>query len=164
VLFPGVQLSEVARCSPLSQLSLGISTCFLVLFLAHRPLSGFYKFTSIHFPKPLEFQCQILVFVHFLLLLLLYACVSGHCDTYEEYAVLLSLSIYDCNIGSSVFNHVVRLDTYITDDFQFLRLYHWCSRMLVPLFQTRQTIHLTQTPLDNSGDFVMSLRNFKTML
>jgi len=45
-------------------------------------------FISIHFPNPLEFPCQLLAFIHFLLLLLLYSCVSGHCDIYQECRML----------------------------------------------------------------------------
>jgi len=38
--------------------------------------------------------------------------------------------LYDYNNWSSVFNQVVRLqDSYIPEDFDFLRLYHWFSRM-----------------------------------
>jgi len=73
----------------------------------------------------LEFPCQILVFIHFLLLLLLYSCVSGHCDIYQECRLVVLL--YDYNIWSSVFNHVVRLDTCAPQDFAFFRLYHWFS-------------------------------------
>jgi len=42
-------------------------------------------------------------------------------------------------------------------DFVFLHVYHWISRMSVPLFQTWQAIPLSQTPVDHSGDFVMSV-------
>ena len=37
-----------------------------------------------HFLKPLEFPCQILLFIYFLLLLLLYSYVSGQCNIYQE--------------------------------------------------------------------------------
>jgi len=41
--------------------------------------------------------------------------------------------------------------------FWLYRLYHLFSGMSVLLFRMRQVILLTQTPVDNSGDFVMSL-------
>ena len=37
-----------------------------------------------------------------------------------------------------------------------LHLCHWFSHMLVPLFRKRQAIPLTQTPVDDSSDSVMS--------
>jgi len=58
---------------------------------------------------------------------------------------------------SSVFNHMVRLDTYILQDFDFLHLYRWFSRTPVLLFRTRQVVLHTQTPVDKSSNFVMSL-------
>ena len=54
-------------------------------------------------------------------LLLLYSRVSGHCDIYQEYRLVVLR--YDYNVWSSVFSHVVRLDTYIPENFDFLRLY-----------------------------------------
>jgi len=50
---------------------------------------------SVHFPKPLEFPCQILVFTHFLLLLL-NSCVSRHCNIYQECRLVV---LYDYNIS-----------------------------------------------------------------
>jgi len=64
-----------------------------------------------------------------------------HCDNYQARHLLVLL--YDYNIRK--FEFVVRLDIYILEDFDFLRLYHWFSRMSVPLFLTRQAILLTQT-------------------
>ena len=69
-------------------------------------------------------------FIHFLSLLLLYSRVSGHCDIYQECCLVVLLCVY--NILSFVFNHVVRLNTYTPEYFDFLRLYHWFSSMSVP--------------------------------
>jgi len=51
----------------------------------------------------------------------------------------------------------VRLYTYIPQDFDFLRLYHWFTGMLEPLIRTRQAILLTQTPVDDSCYFLVFL-------
>jgi len=50
---------------------------------------------SIHFPKPLEFLCQILAFTHFRLILL-NSCVSRHCGIYQERRLIV---LYDYNIS-----------------------------------------------------------------
>jgi len=55
-------------------------------------------------------------------------------------AISILFSSHDYNIWSSLFNHVVRLDTFLAEDFNFLRLCHWFSRMWEPLLRTRQAI------------------------
>ena len=80
-----------------------------------------------------------------------YSCFSWHYDIYQGCRLVVLL--YDYNIWSSVFNHVVRLYTYILWFWLSIRHYHWLSRTSVSLFRTRQAIPTTQTPVDNSGDF-----------
>jgi len=64
------------------------------------------------FQSLLSSRGQIQVFTHFLLFLLFYCCVSGHCRVYQECRFVVLL--YNYNIWSSVFNHV-HLDTYTSD-------------------------------------------------
>jgi len=51
--------------------------------------------------------------------------------------------LYNYNIWSSVFSHVVHLDTYIPEDFDVIRLFYWLIRMSLPLFRTWQAMLFT---------------------
>ena len=54
-----------------------------------------------------------------------------------RYLLSLVVLLCDYNIWSSVFDHVVRLDTYIPEDFDFLRLYSLVQPFvdMMPLFR-----------------------------
>jgi len=61
-------------------------------------------------------------------------------DTVNIYQQCRLVVLCVCSVWSSVFSHMICLDTYIAVDFDLLRLYHLFSRMSVPLFRTRQAI------------------------
>ena len=127
-----------------------LSTLFGVVSVAPVTIGIILVFT---FQSLLRSGCQILAFMH-AVLVLLYSRVSRHCDIYQQCCLVV---LYVCSICSSVFSHMICLDTYIAVDFDLLRLYHWFSRMSVPLFRTRQAILLIQSAVDSCGNFVMSL-------
>jgi len=52
---------------------------------------------------------------------------------------------------------MVRLDIHVPEDLHTLHLYDWFSCMLVPLFRMLYVICFTETPVDSSDDFVVSL-------
>jgi len=62
---------------------------------------------------------------------LIHSGIPWHSDIYQEHCLFVLVN--DCNVRSSVFNHMVRLYVYIPEDFHILHLYDWFSSVLVPL-------------------------------
>jgi len=91
-----------------------LSTLFDVVSVAPVTIGIILLFTL---QSLLRSGCQILAFMH-CLLVLLYSHVSRHCDIYQQCRLVL----YVCSIWSSVFSHMICLDTYIAVDFDFLPL------------------------------------------
>ena len=92
------------------------------------------RLICIPFSKHLTVPCQILLFVHFLLLLL-YSCVFRRCDINQECSLVVLH--YNYNIWSSVFNHVVRLDTDIY--YYSYYYYYYLQYLLIRNFLFRET-------------------------
>ena len=114
------------QCSFLKQLDAYCCSCFSQVLLqalgyCSRTTYHYRDYSSFYFSKPLQFLCQILVFVYFLLL---FSSILVSPDT-EMYIKSTILLLHDYNVWPSVFNHVVCLDIYIALDFHFYCYYYY---------------------------------------
>jgi len=84
------------------------------------------------------------------MLLLFHSCICRHCNVYQECCLVVL-------VWSSVLNYMIRLDIHLPEDLHTLCLYDQCSHMLVPLFRMLYVICFTESAVDSSGNFVVSV-------